>query len=441
MESFDTIGALQSCQTTRQRKTCVSWDSFYSNSVKKPASKLRKRFPFDCQYPWRIRVCAGAALAVLFPFLGLAQSHSGFPVDIIAGPAPQPVMAANQIRLLYELHLTNYASLPIDITGIDILGEGAKTLATYRGQSLDKMVVPVEKLSLAESPTGTGARTIGEGHAVVIFVDLALESGVRPPAELHHRFSFSVTRKTAPNFETTFDGPVVHVAQDSIPVLHPPVRGSTWVAFNALGAEDHRRSLNAVDGKERIPQRFAIDWMRLGPDGRLFHDDKSSNANFYDYGAEVLAVADGHVADLKDGLPENEGTTERSARNITLDNVFGNYLILDLGQSRFAVYAHLQPGSFKVKLGDTVKPGQVLALLGNSGNSDAPHLHFHLVDAIAPMGAEGFPYEIDTFTQLGVVPDDPEVQDNGGVLLPKNQQKRILHRREFPLNNSAVTFP
>jgi hypothetical protein len=67
-----------------------------------------------------------------------------------------------------------------------------------------------------------------------------------------------------------------------------------------------------VDGNVRIAQRFAIDWMPLGPDGRLFHGDSKSNANFYRYGAEVVAVADGRVSDLKDGIPENVAATSRA---------------------------------------------------------------------------------------------------------------------------------
>jgi Peptidase family M23 len=130
----------------------------------------------------------------------------------------------------------------------------------------------------------------------------------------------------------------------------------------------------------------------------------------YSYGSEVLAVADARFSDLKDSFPDNIGLTERKSRAITLDNIVGNYVILDLGHGRFALYAHLQPGSLRVKVGDKVKTGQVLALVGNSGNSDAPHLHFQGTDANSPMGSEGVPYEFEIFTHLGVI-DGPDLLD------------------------------
>ena len=70
------------------------------------------------------------------------------------------------------------------------------------------------------------------------------------------------------------------------------------------------------------------------------------------------------------------------------------YVVLDLGGGRFAFYAHLQPGSLRVKAGDRVKAGQVLGLVGNSGNSTEPHLHFHISNGISPLGSEGLPYAI-----------------------------------------------
>lgn len=386
-------------------------------------------------------VCAFIALLTSLGGMGLGQTHSGFPVDMIAGPAPHPVMADGRIHLLYELHITNYAPLPIELKAVDIFGDGATALASYRAQELDKAMIPVEELSSAESPSGfSGARMVGTGHAALMFVDLTLALDARPPKELHHRFLFGVTRRNGEIIERTVDGVVVGVVQEPAPLLHAPLRGPGWVAFNALGAADHRRSLNALDGRERIPQRFAIDWMHLGPDGRLFHGDTKANTNYYSYGAKVLAVADGLVADLKDGLPENTGSSERSSRTITLDNAVGNYLTVDLGSGRFALYAHLQPGSLKVKVGDKVSAGQVLALLGNSGNSDAPHLHFQLMDTNSPLGSEGIPYQLLSFTQLGVV-DDEDAVEAGQPWKPKTQGAPVVHQQEFPMDKAVVTFP
>jgi murein DD-endopeptidase len=380
------------------------------------------------------RLLAGVVLALLLPLPGMAQSPSAFPVDITAARTPLPVMADGRTRLLYELHLTNFSASPIELLGLDVLGgDGASPLASYRDEALEKLLGAV-------GPTDSAGkvRAIGGGRSVVIFLDLTLDSGTHPPAELRHRLSLSIARKNGGTIENTVNGPVVAVVQEPAPVLRAPLRGSAWVAFNAFSSTDHRRALVTVDGKVRIAQRFAIDWMCLGPDGRLFHGDPTSNANFYDYGAEVLAVGDGRISDLKDGLPENAGSNEPSSRAITLDNIVGNYLILDLGQGRFALYAHLQPGSLRVKLGDKVKGGEVLARLGNSGNSDAPHLHFHLVDANSPLGAEGLPYELEAFTQLGVV-DGPAVLDSAQAWRPKAEP--VVHRREFPVDNAVASFP
>jgi murein DD-endopeptidase len=388
------------------------------------------------------RLLSCTALALLLPLQGPSQSHSRYPVDIIAGAVPQPVMVDGRIRLIYELHLTNFAPWPIEITGIDVLGEGPTLLASYDRGALVKRVVPAEKVLLAVEPADTSgkSRTVGEGHAVVIFLDLTLEPGARVPSQLLHRFSFSVMGDDGAPIERTVNGPVVAVVQEPPPVLHPPLRGSGWVAFNALAAYDHRRAFNPFDGRVRIAERFAIDWMRLGPDECLFHNDSKSNASFYDYGAEVLAVADARVSDLKDGLPDNVGVTERKSRVVTVDTIVGNYIILDLGRVQFALYAHLQPGSLKVKVGDKVKAGQVLALLGNSGNSDAPHLHFQVTDANSPLGSEGIPYEFESFTQLGVI-DGPDVLDTGKPWQPKPAEKPVIHRLEFPVDNGVVTFP
>jgi murein DD-endopeptidase MepM/ murein hydrolase activator NlpD len=103
----------------------------------------------------------------------------------------------------------------------------------------------------------------------------------------------------------------------------------------------------------------------------------------------VLAVADGRVVALKDGVPENVPDPVARAVSMTMETVGGNFVALDIGHGRYALYGHLIPGSLEVKLGDLVKRGQVLAHLGNSGNSTEPHLYFQIADAPSFLVANG----------------------------------------------------
>jgi murein DD-endopeptidase MepM/ murein hydrolase activator NlpD len=105
------------------------------------------------------------------------------------------------------------------------------------------------------------------------------------------------------------------------------------------------------------------------------------------------------------------------------ETVHGNTIVLDLGDSQFANYHHLQPGSLRVKAGDRVRRGQVLARVGDSGDSREPHLHFEVTTSPKQGMGEGVPYLIDRYRCKS--------GSNGSMEL------RI---HELPLNNSIVTF-
>src|SRR5690606_29958176 len=124
-------------------------------------------------------------------------------------------------------------------------------------------------------------------------------------------------------------------------------------------------------GRAVIAQRYAIDFIRIGDNGRLVKDDANVNESYFGYGAELLAVADGEVVEIKDRIPENRPTAGVMATRITVDTIAGNYVLLDIGEVS-VLYAHMQPGSIEVEVGDKVRRGEVLGRLGNSGNSDAP---------------------------------------------------------------------
>jgi murein DD-endopeptidase MepM/ murein hydrolase activator NlpD len=113
--------------------------------------------------------------------------------------------------------------------------------------------------------------------------------------------------------------------------------------------------------------------------------------------------------------------------------------VVDIGGGRFAYYAHLQPGSLAVAVGDRVRPGQLLGLLGNSGNTDFPHLHFHVMNSPAPLGSDGLPFEFDSFTSPGTIA-------NGDALLAGEPAEldTVLagrHTRQIPMDLQVVDFP
>ena len=155
-------------------------------------------------------------------------------------------------------------------------------------------------------------------------------------------------------------------------VIVSPLDGTNLVAANGpSNTSVHRRALIPVDGHAYISQRYAIDWVAMYPDGKTFQGDDKDNKSYKIYGAEIHSVADGVVTEIKDGLPQNVPNADTHAVPITLETIGGNHVIVDIGGGRYAFYAHMQPGSLRVKVGDHVTTGQVLGLVGNTGNSSA----------------------------------------------------------------------
>src|SRR5262249_38518940 len=191
------------------------------------------------------------------------------------------------------------------------------------------------------------------------------------------------------------------MAPDGAPVvMASPLRGDHWWTPNGPANDSiHRRIVIALGSHFGLPERFAVDWIKLGDDGQSFTGDEHDNRSYHAYNAEVIAVADGQVISIKDGIPENVPNSSPMAVPITLETIGGNNVVEDLGGGKYAFYAHLIPGTIAVKPGDRVKRGQLLGRLGNSGNSTEPHLHFHVCDAPDPLFSNGLPFEIDHFTR------------------------------------------
>ena len=348
------------------------------------------------------------------------------PVDVRIPAQPAIFKGGGKTHVVYELHITNFSRAQNVLTRIEVVEPSSKKqLASYTGEELGTRIV---RPGVAASTTDEKLK-LAAGLRMVVHMWLTFDVATDAPATVQHRLSFKVGDYPE---ELSVVAATATVSKAPI-VISSPLRGSEWLSGNGPGnSSGHRRALIPTGGGARIAQRFAIDFVQLFPDGKTFSGDQKDNKTYRCYGAEALAVADAVVVGTKDGIPENiPGATSRAVP-ITLETVGGNYVILDLGGGRFAFYAHLQPGSLRVKTGDKVRRGQVVGLVGNSGNSTEPHLHFHISDANSPLGSEGVPYALTSF----------EVQGKGWGWKPATPPAPAEKRQnEIPLENEVVRFP
>ncbi|GBC77614.1 hypothetical protein HRbin08_01093 [bacterium HR08] len=142
----------------------------------------------------------------------------------------------------------------------------------------------------------------------------------------------------------------------------------------------------------RIPRASAAPERPAAP-GRL--------TDFYAFGRAVLAPADGLVVRAVDGEPDRPpAMTRLRFAHPAVENprqLFGNYIVIDHGHGEFSLLAHLRRGSLRVKRGDRVKRGQVIAECGNSGTSAQPHLHFQVMDGPDPIRSRGLPVHFENY--------------------------------------------
>jgi len=303
--------------------------------------------------------------------------------SVIAAPIPVPA-TDGKVHLAYELLLTNVLNQGLTLTSVDVRA-GDQTLLNLAG---DRLTYWTRTLGNSTSTT-----KLGPAQSAAVWLDVALDRGATIPAELVHGVGVSLAQPQPPLFPATMIETVAPVSvQTRKPsVIAPPLVGPNWVDANSCcDMTPHRIALNPLNGQLWAAERFAIDYVQLLPDGRLFNGDKTKPESYSGFGADIHAVDDGQVVAVVDGLPEQ--VPGQNPTGLPLEQYAGNHIVQVMADGNYALYAHLKTGSIKVKVGDQISSGQMIASLGNTGNTDGPHLHFHVMSTPEPLRSNGLPF-------------------------------------------------
>jgi hypothetical protein len=366
---------------------------------------------------------------------GRAQVPENMTPLLLAIPdAPVPFMGSDgQMHLVYELGMTNFSSAEIAVEKVEVIGDGSVL------QTLDTGAVAgrLQPAGLRE-PAGTLAKST---HAL-LFLNVALAPGSKIPAQLSHRIALRVRAAPPGQQELSESGGATAVDKRPVALIGPPLRGERYIAADSCcDATRHTRAALPINGRVWVAQRYAVDWEQMDASGRIYTGPRAKLESYAIFGQPALAVANAVVVSVIDGQPEQ--TPGSYPTNIALDAADGNSVILDLGEKRYALYAHLQPGSIKVHRDEKVRLGQVIGLVGDTGNSIVPHLHFQVMDSPSSLASNGLPYEISDFEMTGRSPgteafDQAETNGTPLTVTPFSPPRAI--KEAMPLDQTIISF-
>jgi hypothetical protein len=342
---------------------------------------------------------------------------------------PEAVLADDgRQHLAYELGLSNRASTTVTIRSIEVLA-GNKVVGSLRGKGVAAMMSP-----FGAEP---GSNELGPGQGGYVLMDVSFPAKAKLPRRIVHRLSIS-ERKPSPANATTYLAAPTRVVRTPAVVVAPPLRGPGWIVANGCcnAFTAHRGTVLPVNGANHVAERFAIDFVQIGATGRLFDGPRDAFSSYAYFGEPIYSATSGKVVRVVKGIPETPAGG--FPKNPTAQTAGGNHVVVEMGHGRYAFYAHMQPGSAMVEVGQRVAVGQVLGRLGNSGNTDAPHLHFHIMDSPSPLASNGLPYRFTNFTVAGTMTNLGRFE-KGAVaeIAPKPRGPRS---KMLPLNDQVIDF-
>ena len=345
------------------------------------------------------------------------------------GPPRYVRTSDRRVHVVYNLFVTNSFVGDVTLKRLRIKSQG-KALQDLGPKEFAAHTHPIlrESVNLSVLTPSTSA---------MVLVDIPLRRGDRVPSSLNHRISYSLPKDFPANAvidSTVALGPRLRVPTRPAVKIASPLRGSGWWAGGGCCNPDqrHRGALLTGNGTFFTSEMFDIDWLQV-QNGGIFSGDGKSLTDYYGYGKKIYAVAPGRVVSVTNDRPEAplDGPNENLDG---ADSFAGNKVIIRMARNMYQFYGHFQPGSVRVRRGQRVQSGKVLGLLGNSGNSSAPHLHFGIHDGPVPATSNSLPFRIDHYRYQG----SADFDEKDGTVPLKGKHRN--ERNTYPLNLSAQRY-
>jgi len=377
-----------------------------------------------------------------------------YPLDVspltwhLVGSGIYPVKGSDgRMHLAYALMFTNSWSMTATIKSVEVVdpARGNQVSGHNRVLSINNEDV-TGQVKLFTLPNSMGKASYSSqvpgGQSGVMFFDVTYDDADQVPSAIAHRVTVTIPPNPHIKSELTVTSPPIPLGREAM-VIAPPFKGDGWVNGNGCCLEigPHRFVTNPMNGTLEPSEQFAIDWVKLDAQGHAFRTDGKAPEDWYCYGVDVLAVASGTVVEVVRDLPNV--APGKNPEGLTIPQIAGNRVIIDMGYGRYAMYAHLAPNTIDVRVGDYVRQGQKLGLLGNTGNSSAPHLHFQVMDRPSSLDATSLPFVIDRMQLEGRIQMNLQALDDATMkkeAMPTDKAGAPTLVRTMPLSRDVIDF-
>jgi hypothetical protein len=255
-------------------------------------------------------------------------------------------------------------------------------------------------------------RVLRAKQSTVVFNPFHSFAASAPLKRLRYEFAFATDDGRV---RQTSVAEVVPTFYETKTALVLPVKGRVLVWDGHDYHSHHRRmdyTLPVFQNRRMTTnfQRYGYDFVIVNEQGVMYRgapknsDDwyrgqPDDNEAYFAFGQPVYAVGSGRVADVHDGEADNRRVnpidyTKRETAG------GGNYVVIDHLNGEFSWFGHLKQASIKVKRGQSVKQGEIVGLIGASGDSLFPHLHYELRTGPGIKGVEGLPSYFGGFRRI-----------------------------------------